>query len=435
MRDSPSASAILSPAKRRVLSELTAARKVIKNKYKQAYTNRTKLERDSKEIFKPILASINDLKPSEKAKKLKIKKEKIKKEKATAAAAAAAAAVAPNSLDLAVPSTSHAPAQQSILRAPVLPSTSHSAPLLPMPSDDDEDDDDDESDNDNDDDDALFSTAKFEGTASTPRKIIPITKAKKRQLTFEESPKKGDAKRARVGTTRKSQIATLIPTSCGKSPVLTLMPTRMTRSQARKSTGTVDESRYTYEVVSDCQDLRNYYKPLSDRAPVNVKQTSDYSGKSKTIRMLWGRLPKHVQNAWTKQRKHVYDLFKDSLRKKEGNMEVDTTPKKQARKRNKRTNYYVQQLKKKRAHEDDPDFMDYSEAEDVIIDGAGVGPLDFNFIPYNMKNRVVYEYFDDPNELCDRLRLLISSRMAGNSNHMQEINSIIEELRELKCIA
>lgn len=57
-----------------------------------------------------------------------------------------------------------------------------------------------------------------------------------------------------------------------------------------------------------------------------------------------------------------------------------------------------------------------------------------NFIPYNANNHIIYEYFDDPNELCDRLRLLVSSRMAGNTNHMQEINSIIEELRELGCI-
>lgn len=55
-----------------------------------------------------------------------------------------------------------------------------------------------------------------------------------------------------------------------------------------------------------------------------------------------------------------------------------------------------------------------------------------NFIPYN--DNIVYEYYDDPNELCDRLRLLISSKQAGNSNHNQEINSIIEELRELDII-
>lgn len=50
------------------------------------------------------------------------------------------------------------------------------------------------------------------------------------------------------------------------------------------------------------------------------------------------------------------------------------------------------------------------------------------FIPYNPN--IVYEYYDDPNELCDRLRLLTSSQRAGNTNHDQEINSILEELYE-----
>lgn len=54
--------------------------------------------------------------------------------------------------------------------------------------------------------------------------------------------------------------------------------------------------------------------------------------------------------------------------------------------------------------------------------------LEKTFIPY--AEHIAYEYYDDPNELCDRLRLLISSKTSGNSNHDQEINSILEELRE-----
>lgn len=54
--------------------------------------------------------------------------------------------------------------------------------------------------------------------------------------------------------------------------------------------------------------------------------------------------------------------------------------------------------------------------------------LERTFIPYNPN--IVYEYYDDPNELCDRLKLLYSSQNAGNSNHSQEINSIVEELHE-----
>lgn len=40
----------------------------------------------------------------------------------------------------------------------------------------------------------------------------------------------------------------------------------------------------------------------------------------------------------------------------------------------------------------------------------------------------------DPNELCNRLRLLVTAQIAGNVNKMQEINSIIAELRDLGII-
>ncbi|XP_051167623.1 uncharacterized protein LOC127285568 [Leptopilina boulardi] len=45
-----------------------------------------------------------------------------------------------------------------------------------------------------------------------------------------------------------------------------------------------------------------------------------------------------------------------------------------------------------------------------------------------------YIYWDDPNELVDRLRLLTASQAAGNPSHNNEIMSIIEELREAKII-
>lgn len=60
--------------------------------------------------------------------------------------------------------------------------------------------------------------------------------------------------------------------------------------------------------------------------------------------------------------------------------------------------------------------------------------MDFNFVPYHRDDHIIYEYVTDPNELCNRLKLLISSKIAGNSNHAQEIQSIIDELRELGCI-
>lgn len=41
-----------------------------------------------------------------------------------------------------------------------------------------------------------------------------------------------------------------------------------------------------------------------------------------------------------------------------------------------------------------------------------------------------YVYWNDVNELCERLRTLISSKQAGHTGHDNEIASIIEELRE-----
>lgn len=50
------------------------------------------------------------------------------------------------------------------------------------------------------------------------------------------------------------------------------------------------------------------------------------------------------------------------------------------------------------------------------------------------KNNTDLIYWDDPNELVDRLKLLIASRDAGNTNHDNEILSIIEELKEANII-
>lgn len=45
-----------------------------------------------------------------------------------------------------------------------------------------------------------------------------------------------------------------------------------------------------------------------------------------------------------------------------------------------------------------------------------------------------YIYWDNPNELVERLKLLIASQQAGNNNQTNEIVSIIEELREANII-
>lgn len=45
-------------------------------------------------------------------------------------------------------------------------------------------------------------------------------------------------------------------------------------------------------------------------------------------------------------------------------------------------------------------------------------------------NKIDYIHWNDPNELVDRLALLIASERAGNNSHRSEIASIEEELRE-----
>lgn len=60
--------------------------------------------------------------------------------------------------------------------------------------------------------------------------------------------------------------------------------------------------------------------------------------------------------------------------------------------------------------------------------GSGVA-IDINHKEVTTAERE-YIYFDDINEIVDRLRLLIASTNAGNTSHRNEIVSIISELRE-----
>ena len=62
--------------------------------------------------------------------------------------------------------------------------------------------------------------------------------------------------------------------------------------------------------------------------------------------------------------------------------------------------------------------------------GAGI-------VPRAMRvndDKIDYVHWDDPNELVERLRLLVESSRAGNNAHENEILSIIDELREAGLI-
>lgn len=67
-------------------------------------------------------------------------------------------------------------------------------------------------------------------------------------------------------------------------------------------------------------------------------------------------------------------------------------------------------------------------------EGGALNVLQNDFMIHDRNERKNFTYWDDPNELVERLKLLIASQSAGHTGHNNEILSIIEELREAKII-
>ncbi|KNE88240.1 hypothetical protein PSTG_18364, partial [Puccinia striiformis f. sp. tritici PST-78] len=65
--------------------------------------------------------------------------------------------------------------------------------------------------------------------------------------------------------------------------------------------------------------------------------------------------------------------------------------------------------------------------------GRGIPTLNLDKMKFNSM-KCNYLYWDDPNELVERLRILLASTSAGHTNHNNEIISIIEELREANIL-
>lgn len=81
------------------------------------------------------------------------------------------------------------------------------------------------------------------------------------------------------------------------------------------------------------------------------------------------------------------------------------------------------------------DYKNYKYKQIIAPLFAKVGrSLETNFMEFQENERTLYKYWDDPNELVDRLRLLVASQSAGHTGHNNEIIGIIEELREAKII-
>jgi hypothetical protein len=70
-----------------------------------------------------------------------------------------------------------------------------------------------------------------------------------------------------------------------------------------------------------------------------------------------------------------------------------------------------------------PKYDDVIKPMFTVVKGAGMNV-----------SKPIYEYYDDGNELIDRLKLLIASARAGNNAHDNEILSIVEEMREQQII-
>ena len=64
---------------------------------------------------------------------------------------------------------------------------------------------------------------------------------------------------------------------------------------------------------------------------------------------------------------------------------------------------------------------------DRMTNGKGL-----KFIVTNKKRN--YKFWDDPNELCERLKILEGEKAAGNNIHDAEISSILSELEQKKYI-
>lgn len=62
------------------------------------------------------------------------------------------------------------------------------------------------------------------------------------------------------------------------------------------------------------------------------------------------------------------------------------------------------------------------------------GSLQTNYMELLLDTKIDYKYWDDINEIVDRLKLLFASEAAGHSGHNNEIIAIIEELKEANVI-
>lgn len=341
---SPSASIFptsTSSSEKKVISDIVATQNIIKNKFKHAYAERMKRERERKKIFKPVtkaLETIHMTKDSASSgRKVKLKGKVF---------------------------------ETMPFRPSRFATSTPSGPLQKRLSYDDDSSP------------RLRGNQSRAGTSDVFHSILESSKTRTKRRPIQ------------IGSPPKTRL----------------------RAQALAN---INTDLYTYSVRKDYDTVVNYNKPPADNILVEVNQVRNSDGTSYPVLLKFRDLPQDVRNEWIEKRKSMFQVHSPRTET------MNTTN-----------------------SDNSDDYSDVIEERDagkskggagfarkrVKSGGRGDKALDFNFIPYNANDRIVYEYFDDPNEICDRLRLLISSRMGGNTNHAQEINSIVEELRELGCI-
>lgn len=285
-----------------------------------------------------------------------------------------------------------------------------------------------ESSSSDDNDDAAATGVAFETSQFKPKRFASSTP--KRGILHRNLLRKPLRRAAQQSSTMHSDIFHSVVDSGGAksknlSKSLSPVEPRTTRQQLLRLPK-LDVKDYTYKIEHDDDSHQNYDKQPADAMILRLNKTHKNTGERSLISARFIQLPKEMQKSWVQHRKDVYSYLKQDKMQKALQRSTDLTTQKYG------------------LTDDSSGSESDNESNQGAVGGSGRkgyglrkndNSIDFNFIPYNINNRIVYEYFDDPNELCDRLQLLVSSRMAGNTNHMQEISSIIEELRELGCIA
>lgn len=349
VKESPSSLAFSSPMKRKLLADLTTARATVKNKFKKAYMERMRRERELDKIFKPVTKKLASLTTDKKKKKKKGSAGEKKNEEEEESDAAAGNSSSDGSYydDSLSDSAFDSSQFKTTNQEPHTPKSSSKrlSLLRPTPG----------------------SNIKWSPGLGTPKSNARLWGKDWRRSVLSDLLQQNQAVTTPftplrdTPATRKSILNPNTPT-----PSATNRSTNMRLMEPAAAPSTITYRR------KEKKKLPLELKRLN--TSLNHISMTPSSSKLRNVDMRG-------------QFRHVYG---DSLKSPSSSSKSKSSP-----------------------------------------PPPPPPPLESNFVPYTRNSRIVYEYFDDPNELCERLRLLTASRAAGNTNHAQEINSIVEELREL----